>query len=198
MTPENNQQQTDGRTAPEHVSVHDESATSDGVLERGLGGAAATAIIMGGMIGSGIFRAPSIVADHAGSPGMSLTVWAVCGLVALCGGLCVAELGAMMPKTGGLYVYLREAFRSRFIAFSYGWAAFWLIWPVSMAAVAADASLAASDAGKSAPNVAASVTIARSETTFNVVTIVVRWPLGRTPAQFTTASPMMHVAAAVR
>jgi amino acid transporter len=137
MTPENNQHQTDGRTAPEHVSVHDESATSDGVLERGLGGAAATAIIMGGMIGSGIFRAPSIVADHAGSPGMSLTVWAVCGLVALSGGLCVAELGAMMPKTGGLYVYLREAFRSRFIAFSYGWAAFWLIWPVSMAAVAA-------------------------------------------------------------
>src|SRR5688500_15308886 len=137
MTPENNQQQTDSRTAPEHVSAHDESATSDGMLERGLGGAAATAIIIGGMIGSGIFRAPSIVADHAGSPGMSLIVWGVCGLVALCGGLCVAELGAMMPKTGGLYVYLREAFRSRFIAFSYGWAAFWLIWPVSMAAVAA-------------------------------------------------------------
>ena len=68
MTPENNQHQTDGRTAPEHVAVHDESATSDGVLERGLGGTAATAIIMGGMIGSGIFRAPSIVADHAGSP----------------------------------------------------------------------------------------------------------------------------------
>ncbi|HET9446972.1 MAG TPA: amino acid permease, partial [Steroidobacteraceae bacterium] len=120
MTSENNQHQAD-----------------EGALERGLGGAAATAIIMGGMIGSGIFRAPSIVADHAGSPGMSLIVWGVCGLVALCGGLCVAELGAMMPKTGGLYVYLREAFRSRFIAFSYGWAAFWLIWPVSMAAVAA-------------------------------------------------------------
>jgi amino acid transporter len=137
MTPENNQSQMDARTAPEHLSASDEDASSDGVLVRGLGGAAATAIIMGGMIGSGIFRAPSIVADHARSPGMSLLVWAVCGLVALSGGLCVAELGAMMPKTGGLYVYLREAFRSRFIAFSYGWAAFWLIWPVSMAAVAA-------------------------------------------------------------
>src|SRR5688572_27834522 len=67
-----------------------------------------------------------------------------------------------------------------------------------MYATAADASPAAFDAGRSAPNTAASVTIARSETTFNVVTIVVRWPLGRTPAQFTTASPMMHVAAAVR
>jgi amino acid transporter len=137
MTPENNQPQLDARTASENGSLPDERTASDGVLVRGLGGAAATAIIMGGMIGSGIFRAPSIVADHAGSEALSLAVWAVCGLVALSGGLCVAELGAMMPKTGGLYVYLREAFRSRFIAFSYGWAAFWLIWPVSMAAVAA-------------------------------------------------------------
>ena len=67
---------------------------------------------------------------------MSLIVWAVAGSSRSAGDV-RRELGAMMPKTGGLYVYLREAFPLSFHAFSYGWAAFWLIWPVSMAAVAA-------------------------------------------------------------
>ncbi|MGH8177636.1 MAG: APC family permease [Steroidobacter sp.] len=137
MAPEQKQYETDTGAAHESASTGEERASGNGELARGLGGAAATAIIMGGMIGSGIFRAPSIVADHVGSPGMSLVVWIVCGFVALAGGLCVAELGAMMPKTGGLYVYLREAYPRRFVSFSYAWAAFWLIWPVSMAAVAA-------------------------------------------------------------
>ena len=67
---------------------------------------------------------------------MSLLVWLVCGLLALCGGLCIAELGAMLPHTGGQYVYIREAYRKRWLTFIYGWSAFWIVWPVSIAAVA--------------------------------------------------------------
>lgn len=105
-------------------------------LVRGLGPLEATTIIVGGVIGSGIFQAPSAIASNVGSPGMSLLVWLVCGLLALCGGLCIAELGAMLPRTGGQYVYIREAYRRRWVTFIYGWSAFWLVWPVSIAAVA--------------------------------------------------------------
>ncbi len=105
-------------------------------LVRGLGPLEATTIIVGGVIGSGIFQAPSAIASNVGSPGMSLLVWLVCGLLALCGGLCIAELGAMLPRTGGQYIYIREAYRRRWITFFYGWSAFWIVWPVSIAAVA--------------------------------------------------------------
>ena len=110
--------------------------TEDEGLVRGLGPLEATTIIVGGVIGSGIFQAPSAIASNVGSPGMSLLVWLVCGLLALCGGLCIAELGAMLPRTGGQYVYVREAYRRRWVTFIYGWSAFWLVWPVSIAAVA--------------------------------------------------------------
>jgi len=108
----------------------------NGDLVRGLGPLEATTIIVGGVIGSGIFQAPSTIAANVGSPGMSLLVWLVCGLLALCGGLCIAELGAMLPRTGGQYVYIREAYQRRWITFIYGWSAFWIVWPVSIAAVA--------------------------------------------------------------
>lgn len=110
--------------------------TEDEGLVRGLGPLEATTIIVGGVIGSGIFQAPSVIASNVGSPGMSLLVWLVCGLLALCGGLCIAELGAMLPRTGGQYVYIREAYRKRWVTFIYGWSAFWIVWPVSIAAVA--------------------------------------------------------------
>ena len=105
-------------------------------LVRGLGPLEATTIIVGGVIGSGIFQAPSAIASNVGSPGMSLLVWLVCGLLALCGGLCIAELGAMLPRTGGQYVYIREAYRRRWVTFIFGWSSFWIVWPVSIAAVA--------------------------------------------------------------
>ena len=114
----------------------DSTDTEENELARGLGPLEVTTIIVGGAIGSGIFQAPSSIASSVGSPGMTLVVWFVCGLLALCGGLCIAELGAMMPRTGGQYVYLREAYRKRWVTFIYGWSAFWLVWPVSIAAVA--------------------------------------------------------------
>ncbi len=110
--------------------------SEDEGLVRGLGPLEATTIIVGGVIGSGIFQAPSAIASNVGSPGMSLLVWLVCGILALCGGLCIAELGAMLPRTGGQYVYIREAYKRRWITFIYGWSSFWLVWPVSIAAVA--------------------------------------------------------------
>jgi len=110
--------------------------TEDEGLVRGLGPLEATTIIVGGVIGSGIFQAPSAIASNVGSPGMSLLVWLVCGILALCGGLCIAEMGAMLPRTGGQYVYIREAYRKRWVTFIFGWSSFWLVWPVSIAAVA--------------------------------------------------------------
>ncbi len=117
-------------------AVASTAENEDEGLVRGLGPLEATTIIVGGVIGSGIFQAPSAIASNVGSPGMSLVVWLVCGLLALCGGLCIAELGAMLPRTGGQYVYVREAYRRRWITFFYGWSAFWIVWPVSIAAVA--------------------------------------------------------------
>jgi len=117
-------------------AVASNAETDDEGLARGLGPLEATTIIVGGVIGSGIFQAPSAIASNVGSPGMSLLVWLVCGILALCGGLCIAELGAMLPRTGGQYVYIREAYRRRWVTFIFGWSSFWIVWPVSIAAVA--------------------------------------------------------------
>ena len=112
------------------------SNSEEASLVKGLGPLEVTTIIVGGTIGSGIFRAPNEIAQAVGSPGMSMVVWIVCGIIAICGGLCFAEMAAMMPRTGGGYVYLREAYGSKWVSFIYGWSAFWLVWPVSIAAVA--------------------------------------------------------------
>jgi amino acid transporter len=105
-------------------------------LVRGLGTLEATTIIIGGVIGSGIFLAPSLVARNVGSPGWSLAVWVVAGLVATAGGLCYAELGAAVPETGGTYAYLKRIYRSPLIAFLVGWMFFFVDGPGSLAAVA--------------------------------------------------------------
>ncbi|XP_050718046.1 Y+L amino acid transporter 2-like isoform X2 [Eriocheir sinensis] len=77
-------------------------------------------LIMGNVIGSGIFVAPKGVITYVGSVGMSLAVWAVSGLLTMLGGLCFTELGTMIPQTGGMYVYLHEAF-GPLPAFLYLW-----------------------------------------------------------------------------
>lgn len=109
---------------------------ADRALVRGLGLLEATTIVLGGIIGSGIFRAPSFVAQEVGSPGMSIVVWIVCGFIALFGALCYAELTSALPHTGGTYVYLKEAYKSPIIAFLHGWSYFWVIETCSIAAVA--------------------------------------------------------------
>ena len=79
-----------------------------------------TMVVVGGIIGAGIFLNPAIVAQRVGSPGLILAAWALGGVVALLGALCFAELGARRPEAGGGYVYLREAL-GPLPAFLYGW-----------------------------------------------------------------------------
>src|ERR1700761_9034002 len=104
-------------------------------LERRLGTFSATAIIVGSMIGSGIFIAPSIMASYVASPPAWLALWGIAGILTLLGALSYAELAAMMPDAGGQYVFLREAFGSR-LAFLYGWTLFLVIQTGFNAAVA--------------------------------------------------------------
>lgn len=104
-------------------------------LSRDLGLLAATSVIVGGIIGSGIFGAPAGIAQQVGSPGLFMLVWVVGGVLSFCGAVCFAELGAMMPRTGGQFIYLREVYPP-LIGFLYGWTEVFMIQCASMAAVA--------------------------------------------------------------
>jgi APA family basic amino acid/polyamine antiporter len=83
-------------------------------------------IVIGGVIGSGIFLVPKDMAAAVGGPLLILAVWAVGGLLSFFGALSFGELGAAMPEAGGVYVYLREAYGSM-IAFLFGWTLFLVI-----------------------------------------------------------------------
>jgi APA family basic amino acid/polyamine antiporter len=104
-------------------------------LERRLGVFSATTIIVGSMIGSGIFIAPSIMASYVATPGIWIALWLVGGALTLLGALSYGELCAMMPQAGGQYVFLREAFGPT-VAFLYGWTLFLVIQTGFNAAVA--------------------------------------------------------------
>src|SRR5438132_13419368 len=86
--------------------------TEDDVHEfvRGLGLWDATSIVAGSMIGSGIFIVSADIARQVGAPGWLLVVWALTGIMTIIGALSYGELAAMMPRAGGQYVYLREAY----------------------------------------------------------------------------------------
>ncbi|MFQ5606137.1 MAG: APC family permease, partial [bacterium] len=103
-------------------------------LRRDLGLFTAVNISVGLIIGSGIFAVPSVIAGHLDSIGLILGVWAVGGLMALCGAFSFGELAAAMPQTGGTYVYLREAY-GPLVAFLFGWAQLLVINSGSYAAI---------------------------------------------------------------
>lgn len=102
---------------------------------RGLGLLDSTMIVAGSMIGSGIFIVSADMARQVGSPGWLLVAWLVTGFLTMVGALSYGELAAMMPKAGGQYVYLREAF-SPLWGFLYGWTLFLVIQTGTIAAVA--------------------------------------------------------------
>src|SRR5688500_7376574 len=111
------------------------TSPSDPELRRALGLASATLLVVGGIIGSGIFFTPAEVARALPSWEWILLAWTIGGIVAFAGALTYAELGAMMPEAGGAYVYIREAF-GRLPAFLYGWMILASIASGALAAVA--------------------------------------------------------------
>lgn len=112
----------------------DETSVSSSYVRR-LGIWSGAAIVIGGVIGSGIFRTPATVAERTSSGLPLLALWVLGGLLTLAGVLCYAELGSRRPHAGGIYLYLREAFGS-LPAFLFGWTMALINYPGSVAAVA--------------------------------------------------------------
>jgi amino acid transporter len=104
-------------------------------LPRRLGLGSAVAVLVGTTIGSGIFRTPAVVADRVDLLGLFVAGWVLGGVLALAGALTYAELAAMFPRTGGIYVYIREAF-GPLPAFLFGWAELLVIRPAALGAIA--------------------------------------------------------------
>src|SRR2546423_10670299 len=107
----------------------------EGKLVRGLSLVDATMIVIGSMIGSGIFITSAEPAKTIGSPGWLLAAWALAGVLTITGALCCAELAAMLPRAGGQYVFLREAYGPLW-GFLFGWALLAVVQTGTIAAVA--------------------------------------------------------------
>jgi APA family basic amino acid/polyamine antiporter len=114
------------------ISMNEVDSTE---LRKSLGLFDATTIVMGSMIGSGVFIVAADMARQEKSPGLLLLTWAISGLMTVIGAVTYGELAAMMPRAGGQYVYLREAFGPLF-GFLYGWTLFLVIQTGTIAAVA--------------------------------------------------------------
>src|SRR5262245_39251081 len=111
------------------------ATTLDTEFTRGLGLYDSTMVVVGSMIGSGIFLVSADMSRTIGSPGWMLVAWALAGALTIVGALSYGELAAMMPRAGGQYVYIREAF-SPLWGFLYGWTLFMVIQTGTVAAVA--------------------------------------------------------------
>ncbi|KAG5263871.1 hypothetical protein AALO_G00269550 [Alosa alosa] len=119
-------------SAPLSHPPKEEKAT---MLQKEVGLISGVCLIVGTMIGSGIFISPKAVLVGTGAVGPCLCVWAACGVLATLGALCYAELGTMIPKSGGEYPYLMEAFGPVW-AFLYSWTTILIVKPASFAIIA--------------------------------------------------------------
>lgn len=115
-------------------AAHKLPATQDQELVKGLGLTSATTLVMGSMIGSGIFIVSADIARLTESPALLIAAWLLTGFLTIVGALSYGELAAMMPKAGGQYVYLREALGPLW-GFLYGWTLFLVIQTGTIAAV---------------------------------------------------------------
>jgi basic amino acid/polyamine antiporter, APA family len=104
-------------------------------LRRVIGFSSGTALIVGITIGSGIFRTPPTIAGLVPSAPVIMALWVAFGIISICGALTVAELSSMLPRTGGVYVFLREAYGDS-AAFVFGWIFVLVTTPATMAALA--------------------------------------------------------------
>jgi basic amino acid/polyamine antiporter, APA family len=110
-------------------------ATRPGALPRKLGLFSAIAVLVGSTIGTGIFRSPSGIAVRVPDEGLYLLLWVLGGFFSLCGALTYAELAGALPRTGGVFVYLREGF-GKLPAFLFGWSELVIIRASALGAVA--------------------------------------------------------------
>lgn len=117
------------------VLASQEQTAERPILLRALGPGTAIAIVVGNVIGTGIFYKPGIIAQEAGNFQLILIAWILGGVVCLLGALSFAELAVMLPQAGGIYVYLREAF-GKPPAFLFGWSEFLFNRPASTGALA--------------------------------------------------------------
>jgi APA family basic amino acid/polyamine antiporter len=108
----------------------------DSKLVRGLGLIAAISIVVGNVIGTGVFLKARVMTCNVGTPGRVIAVWVMAGLLSLAGALTYAELAAMWPRAGGEYVFIREAY-GKWLAFLHGWMRFFVASAGSLAALAA-------------------------------------------------------------
>lgn len=119
----------------------EQPSTSDGAravqpaLLRALGPGTATAVVVGSVIGSGIFAKPGEIAAEVGDFRIIMAAWVIGGILCGLGAMCLAELATMLPHAGGLYVYLREAY-GRPVAFLFGWCELLLVRPAGLGALA--------------------------------------------------------------
>ncbi|XP_006811929.1 cystine/glutamate transporter-like [Saccoglossus kowalevskii] len=119
----------------EQQSVKDDTSEDAVVMKRQIGLFSSITIVVGSIIGSGIFISPKGVLEYSGSVGGALIVWSLCGVIATLGGMCYAELGSSIKKGGGEYTYLNEAF-GEFLAFFMLWVNFVIVSPGNTAIIA--------------------------------------------------------------
>jgi APA family basic amino acid/polyamine antiporter len=124
-----------GRTGLAPATVTAAAADADAQLKRAIGLKGATLLVVGNVIGSGIFLTTGIMFEQMPSTTLVLLAWVAGGLLAMAGGLTYAEMGSMFPRSGGLYVYLTEAYGPVW-GFLFGWACVLVILTGSVAAVA--------------------------------------------------------------
>src|SRR5262245_37832613 len=110
-------------------------SSSNPRLVRALGPWMAMAVVVGTIIGSGVFKKPQQVAETVPYFGLAAAAWILGGVLALLGSLALAEVAVLYPRAGGNYVFLREGF-GRLAAFLWGWVEFWIIRAASIAALA--------------------------------------------------------------
>jgi APA family basic amino acid/polyamine antiporter len=120
--------------SPSNPDSDDSETISTHRLKRALGPWTAIAIVVGSVIGSGVFFKPGGIAQSAGSFPLIISVWVLGGVLCMLGGFCFAELAAMFPQAGGLYVYLRETY-GRLVAFLFGWSEVLLAKPGAIGAL---------------------------------------------------------------
>lgn len=116
-------------------AAHGPDPRAEGAMRREIGVFLGVALVVNATIGTGIFKTPAKVARLAGSLPAAMAVWVAGAVIALCGALTLAELSAAMPRTGGIYEYLRRAWGEK-LAFLFGWAKLTLLIPSAVGSFA--------------------------------------------------------------